>query len=446
MVLDLQIRLSILNRAQELTGRIIDHVRSREDFSLSNEVLGDINELAEILEKIGYGPLGKRLATEAKMAQEASPGTRGLGTFFTMALSQPRPGWRIAGLGYMPMWLDRIKEVLDALKSHGEAVGFQSSLDFSLLAHNLAATSKIQAATLRSLPLRQELAVGIRQRAIGVLSRIEQNCSEAISPKLFGIRVIVGMCRPDLVEAIGCLNQLGYVSQGRRLQTEFDSIILEGNNGFFQDGAHEIAMLKAKAPPPPKDDPEEVAREARLWMFKRVVSEFCNVAKELRDFLRTDLTVEMQPVTPRGLLVAPASDTSALERSEITSTPKRAKTDRESQESLARRAEIYVKEDWEGNFQGVRKLARALGCEKRPSSLSKAIKSSKYLSARKAEHKQQRGHALREHQLSEVHVDRIAQSRESDPDEALDQLMKEQKDDMRRDNRSARRRSFDRSQ
>jgi hypothetical protein len=110
---------------------------------------------------------------------------------------------------------------------------------------------------------------------------------------------------------------------------------------------------------------------------------------------------------------------------------------REPRKSLCLRAEKQVKEACAGVFPGFRELARELGCEKRLSSLNNAIKSSTYLSARKAEYDKEREAKPREQQLSDLHLDQAVQSREPEPPDTLEQLIKEQEADQRNDTRMA---------
>jgi hypothetical protein len=117
--------------------------------------------------------------------------------------------------------------------------------------------------------------------------------------------------------------------------------------------------------------------------------------------------------------------------------------ERESRESLRSRAEEHVKQVCGGIFPGVRPLARALGCEKRLSSLNNAIRSSKYLRARQAEYDADRKATCREKRLTETHLDSVRQSTEPDP---LEALIEEQAADRRDDERLARIRAPRRSQ
>ncbi len=109
----------------------------------------------------------------------------------------------------------------------------------------------------------------------------------------------------------------------------------------------------------------------------------------------------------------------------------------ETRQSLRERAENHVKTVCNGIFPGVRGLARALPCERRLSSLVNAIRSSTYLSARKAEYDKRRKTQPRERKLTEVDLDQIAQSTEPDPAQVLDDLIDEQATEDRRDKRMA---------
>ncbi len=120
-------------------------------------------------------------------------------------------------------------------------------------------------------------------------------------------------------------------------------------------------------------------------------------------------------------------------------------TEKESRKDLTLRAESHVKENCGGVFPGFRELARALGCEKRLGSLANAIKSSKYLSARKAQFDKLRQGQPREHPLTEAHLDQVSQSTEPDPAEMLERLIQDQEADLRNDDRMAKSLSRSRS-
>jgi hypothetical protein len=109
--------------------------------------------------------------------------------------------------------------------------------------------------------------------------------------------------------------------------------------------------------------------------------------------------------------------------------------DKEPRETLRMRAERHVRDVCDGKFPGVRPLARALGCETRLASLNNAIRSSKTLSARKAEHDARRKASPTEQRLTDVHCDSIPQSTEPDP---LRALIEEQQSDDQDDERMAR--------
>jgi len=101
---------------------------------------------------------------------------------------------------------------------------------------------------------------------------------------------------------------------------------------------------------------------------------------------------------------------------------------RELKKELRDRAEHHVREICGNVFPGVRKLARALGCENRLASLQNAIKSSTYLKARIAERDDNRKKNERVGPLTEVHLDQVAQSTEPNPSETetLDDLIADQ--------------------
>lgn len=85
-----------------------------------------------------------------------------------------------------------------------------------------------------------------------------------------------------------------------------------------------------------------------------------------------------------------------------------------SWEDAKEKAERHVKCN---NYPGVNSLAKIVGCA--PSTMSKAIKRSPYLKARKAEHEAERKGVPRETQMNDVVLDKTRQTTEADPLELL---------------------------
>jgi len=103
-------------------------------------------------------------------------------------------------------------------------------------------------------------------------------------------------------------------------------------------------------------------------------------------------------------------------------------------EKVIEKAEAHVKAH-RGAFPGRNKLAKIVGCS--PASITKAVKRSAYLKARKAEHDAAKRGTSPERQSSqpveELAYDRDWKAAEADRDAALDKLIAEQKAEQRRE-------------
>jgi hypothetical protein len=103
-------------------------------------------------------------------------------------------------------------------------------------------------------------------------------------------------------------------------------------------------------------------------------------------------------------------------------------------EQVIEKAEAHVKAH-RGVFPGRNKLAKIVGCS--PASITKAVRRSAYLKARKAEHDAAKRGTSRERQSSqpveELAYDRHWKAAEADRDAALDKLIAEQKAEQRRE-------------
>ncbi len=119
-------------------------------------------------------------------------------------------------------------------------------------------------------------------------------------------------------------------------------------------------------------------------------------------------------------------------KAEAVITPKRP-TAGMPRHKLVKKAEQWVKKH-NGKFPGVNSLAKILDAAQ--SSLSKAIKDSSYLKARKAEHEAERKGKPRETQMTDMVLDGSVQATERDPQNqaALNELVAEQQMDIDADN------------
>jgi hypothetical protein len=183
---------------------------------------------------------------------------------------------------------------------------------------------------------------------------------------------------------------------------------------------------------------ESMARIGQAIQFAK----FRNLSFEEKARLNFELGREAA-IENRVKMAAALNDTipSTLVESECA-VETRIDGGREPSHELAKRAESYVREQCNGKFPGVRPLARTL--KKSESSVLNAIRSSRYLLARKAEYEDGRKKICRERALTEVQLDQIPQMTESEPleaasnrDELLAALVAEQKAEDRNDQRMA---------